>query len=360
MAGIADAYTADEVARAAGVPMAVVHALVGSGELPPLPASSGFFGAADILRLTRRLRARAVLDTPASPASLFLVGTSNPTCPMARRPLVVSGCAHVVIVVAAALLSSRAPHAVVAAAPVEQQADLVFLMSPGVGGGGGGSGAETRRPAGRLERAGRDAVAVPPLQPEPEPVSTSRPEPEVMPQPAAPAATMTDTAADAPPPPVVTAPVAATEAGAAEQVGVVAGNRKDSGAGAGTGGHAGSGRGPGNGEGSGAGLGAGDGGGTGGGPYRPGSGIQPPRLLREVKADYSEEARRRGITGDVVLEIVVRRDGRVGTVTVLRGLGGGLDERAVEAVRQWQFAAARRQDQPVDVIVEVAVEFSLR
>jgi protein TonB len=83
-------------------------------------------------------------------------------------------------------------------------------------------------------------------------------------------------------------------------------------------------------------------------------------LLREVKAKYTDEARRRGTTGNVLLEIVVTRDGAVGEVSVRRGLGGGLDERAIEAVRQWKFAPARRLGQPVDVIVEVAVEFMLR
>ncbi|MEN3337516.1 MAG: periplasmic protein TonB, partial [Acidobacteriota bacterium] len=104
----------------------------------------------------------------------------------------------------------------------------------------------------------------------------------------------------------------------------------------------------------------GSGGGTGGGPYRPGSGIEAPRLLREVKADYTEQARRAGISGDVVLEIIVRRDGSVGDVKVLEGLGGGLNERAVQAVRQWRFAPATRRGSAVDVIVEVAVEFKLR
>jgi len=97
-----------------------------------------------------------------------------------------------------------------------------------------------------------------------------------------------------------------------------------------------------------------------GGPYRPGSGIEPPRLLREVKADYTEDARRRGVSGDVVLEIVVRRDGSVGDVRILNGLAGGLNDRAVDAVRQWRFVPARRQGAVVDVIVEVAVEFKLR
>jgi TonB family protein len=82
--------------------------------------------------------------------------------------------------------------------------------------------------------------------------------------------------------------------------------------------------------------------------------------LREVKADYTEEARRRGLTGEVVLEIVVRRDGSVGDVKLLHGLGSGLDDRAVQAVRQWRFTPADRQGVAVDVIVEVGVEFRLR
>ena len=130
--------------------------------------------------------------------------------------------------------------------------------------------------------------------------------------------------------------------------------------GAGVGGGTGTGRGTGDGEGVGTGIGPGAGGGTGGGPYRAGSGVEPPRLLREVKAQYTDEARRRGITGNVLLEIVITRDGTVGDVSIRRGLGAGLDQRAIDAVRQWSFAPARRLGTPVDVIVEVAVEFMLR
>jgi protein TonB len=54
------------------------------------------------------------------------------------------------------------------------------------------------------------------------------------------------------------------------------------------------------------------------------------------------------------------RNGSVGDVRVVRGLGAGLDARAVQAVRQWRFAAARLKGTPVDVIVEVEVEFKLR
>jgi protein TonB len=79
-----------------------------------------------------------------------------------------------------------------------------------------------------------------------------------------------------------------------------------------------------------------------------------------VKAIYTDEARRRGITGDVDLEIVVKRDGTVDDVRVLRGLDAGLDQRAMTAVREWRFAPAKRQGEPVDVVVEVSVEFMLR
>ena len=95
------------------------------------------------------------------------------------------------------------------------------------------------------------------------------------------------------------------------------------------------------------------------GPTAPAPASPAPRL-REVKPSYTDEARHGGVTGTVDLEVVVRRDGSVGDVRVLRGLGRGLDQRAIDAVHQWRFAPATRQGVPVDVIVEVAVEFSLR
>ena len=110
----------------------------------------------------------------------------------------------------------------------------------------------------------------------------------------------------------------------------------------------------------GAGLGPGTGGGTGGGIYRPGTGIRPPSLVREVRPVYTDEGRRRSVEGDVVLEIVVRRDGSVGDIKLIDGLGSGLNERAIAAVKQWLFSPAKRLGVPVDVLVEVAVEFKLR
>ena len=130
--------------------------------------------------------------------------------------------------------------------------------------------------------------------------------------------------------------------------------------GPGTGGGVGTGAGVGVGEGSGGGIGPGTGGGTGGGPYQPGAGIDPPTVVREVRPTYTDEARRRSIEGDVLLEIVVRRDGSVGNVRVRRTLGAGLEQKAIDAVRQWRFVPAKKQGVPVDVIVDVSVEFKLR
>ena len=164
-----------------------------------------------------------------------------------------------------------------------------------------------------------------------------------------------------PPPPAVQAPVSPAPADSANKPGHLARPPSASAsAGPGSGGGVGTGSGPGIGEGRGGGIGPGSGGGTGGGPFQPGSGIEPPTLLREIKPLYTDEARRRSVEGYVVLEIVVRRDGSVGNLRVLRSLGAGLDERALEAVRQWRFGPARRQGAPVDVIVEVSVEFKLR
>jgi len=80
-----------------------------------------------------------------------------------------------------------------------------------------------------------------------------------------------------------------------------------------------------------------------------------PRTIPQAEAMKTA-----GVRLDVVLEIVVRRDGSVGDIRILKGLAGGLNDRAVQAVRQWRFSPASRQGAPVDVIVEVAVEFKLR
>lgn len=224
---------------------------------------------------------------------------------------------------------------------------MVFIATPGPGGGGGGGGARSRTPAPKALREGRRAVSspLPARVPPAPPAAVDAPEPPL----------------NAEPLPMIVAPLVTAPADHRDRAGVLQEARGDAESrGPGERGGTGNGAGTGLGSGDGGGIGPGSGGGTGGGPYRPGSGVQPPRLVREVRPDYTDAARRQGLTGDVVLEIVVRQDGSVGDVKVVRRLGSGLDERAVQAVRQWRFAPATRLGTPVDVVVEVAVEFRLR
>jgi protein TonB len=351
-----DVYTLDEIARAVGVPAETVRAAVTSGEL--LPWRDSYFAERDVLRLVSTLRSVAVVSRPLEPPrGLFIEQPA--TAGRGRFPLLASVGAHVMLLGVALWLTAGAPQT--APSPVTPEPPrLVFLSLPGVGGGGGGSGAKQKKPAARLERASglKASVSAPPAVLTRNDSNTATEPPST---PATPVPTLVEKAPEPLPSRAVVAPIVVTASQSRDRIGVVEPAPAEvSREGTGTGGRAGGGQGQGIGDGVGSGLGEGSGGGTGGGPYRAGSGIQPPRLLREVKADYTEEARRKRVSGDVLLEIVVTRDGRVGNVSVLRGLGQGLDQQAIAAVRQWQFAPARRQGEPVDVIVEVAVEFKLR
>ena len=292
-----DVFTADEIARAAGVPREAIQRLVDAGKLKPV-AESAFFDTRTAVYGARRARQDAAAIVPGAP--------SSPANTREEQGLsaVASSLLHGAVL---ALLVWTTSGAVETNATTPRER-LVFLGAPGPGGGGGGGGRAPRAPVKRVER------------PQPTAAQSLAPEPEPLPSRA------------------LISPVA-----------LVAGDEKPAAP-----------ENDGSGPGVGAGVDDGTGGGAGGGPFRPGGGIEPPRLLREVKAQYTDEARRKSITGDVLLEIVIKADGSVGDVKVLRGLGAGLDERAVAAVRNWRFAPARRLGAPVDVIVEVEVEFSLR
>src|SRR5690348_13199158 len=129
--------------------------------------------------------------------------------------------------------------------------------------------------------------------------------------------------------------------------------------GTGSGGGIGSGSGGGVGSGRGPGVGPGWGGGIGGGPYRVGGGVSAPRALYAPDPEYSEEARKAKYQGTVVLLVVVGPDGKPHDIRVHRSLGLGLDEKAVEAVRQWKFEPARKDGAPVAVQINVEVNFRL-
>ena len=129
--------------------------------------------------------------------------------------------------------------------------------------------------------------------------------------------------------------------------------------GTGGGGGIGNGEGGGVGPGSGPGFGPGHGGGVGGGAYRVGGGVSAPRAIYDPDPEYSEEARRAKYQGTVLLWVIVGPDGRPRDIRVQRSLGMGLDEKAVEAVRQWRFEPSTKDGHAVAVQVNIEVNFRL-
>jgi protein TonB len=129
--------------------------------------------------------------------------------------------------------------------------------------------------------------------------------------------------------------------------------------GTGAGGGIGSGYGGGVGSGTGPGVGPGHGGGYGGGAYRVGGGVSAPKALYAPDPEYSEEARKAKYQGTVVLWLVVDASGRPQQIRVQRSLGMGLDEKAIEAVKQWKFDPARKDGHAVPVMINVEVNFRL-
>jgi protein TonB len=124
----------------------------------------------------------------------------------------------------------------------------------------------------------------------------------------------------------------------------------------------GSGTGTGAGPGRGSGIGDGFGGGTGGGAYRPGNGVLLPKLLRDVKPQYTADAMRAKVQGTVIVECVVLPDGSVGKVEVIKSLDSafGLDQEAIKAAKQWKFVPGTRFGEPVAVLVTIELTFTLR
>jgi protein TonB len=140
--------------------------------------------------------------------------------------------------------------------------------------------------------------------------------------------------------------------------------------GPGSGGGIGTGRGTGVGSGSGAGVGPGSGGGMGGGsgggigsgvgPYVVGNGVKPPEVIYKPLPYYTEEARKARAEGIVLIQAVVRKDGSVDSFKILRGLGYGLDESAINTIAtKWRFKPGTRNGVPVDVQANIEVTFRL-
>jgi protein TonB len=253
---------------------------------------------------------------------------------------------HLAMVLVTFFVLRYAPHSAEVLATAEKpNNNIIWLNEPGPGGGGGGGGNKMKEPPRKVELPGQEKITVPVNKP---PKLEAPPETKVEPNPVeqlnipaklmASAAETLPGAIDAPPGPPTPSQ------------------------GSGVGGGAGTGSGSGIGPGNGSGLGPGYGGGTGGGIYRPGNGVSLPRVLHEVKPQYTSDAMRAKVQGTVLLECVVRADGSVDNVQVVRSLDPtfGLDQEAVKAARQWRFQPGTRLGEAVAVLVTIELTFTLR
>jgi len=140
--------------------------------------------------------------------------------------------------------------------------------------------------------------------------------------------------------------------------------------GPGSGGGIGNGNGPGDGDGNGPGAGSGEYGGSGGGccggvGSRDGFGLsspdfKPPEIITEPIPHYTDEARKARTEGLVVLDVVIRANGMVDGIRVIKGLGYGLDESAVTTIaNKWRFKPATYRGVPIDFKATIQVTFRL-
>jgi protein TonB len=255
--------------------------------------------------------------------------------------------AHGALVLVAVLLTLFGPKPQSTQHVHEPSREIVWLVSPGPGGGGGGGGENKPEPPRKAELPGKEKITVPAVKPPDVKPAPPKPEPP-------------------PPPPEENLQIPAQTLGDSDQPlpGVVEGVSADLSVtrGPGEGPGAGGGKGGGSGPGIGEGLGPGEGGGTGGGYYRPGSGVETPRVIREVKPQYTPDAMRAKVQGTVLIQAVVMPDGTVGNVEVVRSLDQtfGLDQEALKAARQWRFVPGTRFGRPVPVLVTIELTFTLR
>jgi TonB family protein len=113
------------------------------------------------------------------------------------------------------------------------------------------------------------------------------------------------------------------------------------------------------GMGSGSGAGPGSGGGYGGGLMSVGGGVAAPEVLHSVEPEFTEDARRANFQGSVSIKLIVDSEGNPQDVQLVHHLGMGLDEKAVEAVRQYKFKPAMYQGHPVSVQIVIDMDFRL-
>ena len=220
--------------------------------------------------------------------------------------------------------------------PVMKPAEAPKVLA---GGGGGGNVAKIVESKGHLPKVAPQQIAPPTVE-----VVNAKPKLAVDPTVVAPPNVKLP---DNPNMPNLGNPMSARVAGPASN-------------GGGTGGGIGSGASNGMGSGKGPGHGPGEGGGFGGGIYKLGDiGVTAPIAKFTPEPDFSEEARKAKYQGTVTLAAVIGPDGRPRNLRVVRSLGMGLDEKALEKVKTWLFEPGKKNGQPVSVAMTLEVDFRL-
>ena len=121
----------------------------------------------------------------------------------------------------------------------------------------------------------------------------------------------------------------------------------------------GNGSGTGIGSGDGNGIGPGSGGNTGGGVLHVGGSVSQPEVRYYVDPEFSEEARKAKFSGNVEVYLWIDEKGNPSHIKIARGVGMGLDEKAIEAVRQYKFKPAMQNGKPVKVDMYIDVNFHI-
>ncbi|MEE2821632.1 MAG: TonB family protein [Acidobacteriota bacterium] len=97
------------------------------------------------------------------------------------------------------------------------------------------------------------------------------------------------------------------------------------------------------------------------GAYTIGNGVTMPQILQQTTPSYTDDAIKAKVQGIVILQAVIRKNGRADSFKVLRGLGYGLEEKAIQDIAsKWRFRPGTLQGRPVDVLATIEVQFNLR
>ncbi len=95
-------------------------------------------------------------------------------------------------------------------------------------------------------------------------------------------------------------------------------------------------------------------------PYVVGDGVTEPVAIANPRPAYTKEARQAHVEGVVVLQVIIRKDGTVDSFKVIKGLGYGLDESAIDTIMtKWKFKPGTLKGVPVDVLANIEVTFKL-